>query len=52
MLYARGAAWLNGSHVPASSAIFNGDLLQTRSDSGANITAPGSTITVLGDSLV
>jgi hypothetical protein len=43
---------LNGAHVPASSAIFTGDLVQTRSDSGANINAPGSSITVLGDSLV
>ena len=52
MLYASGAAWLNGSHVPNSSAIFAGDLVQTRSDSAANIHAPGSSITVLGDSLV
>ena len=52
MLYIHGAAWLNGSHVPASSAIFTGDLLQTRSDSGADIHAPGSSITILGDSLV
>jgi hypothetical protein len=52
MLYANGAAWLNGSHVPSSSAIFAGDLVQTRSDSAANINAPGSSITVLGDSLV
>src|ERR1700691_3448801 len=52
MLYANGAAWLNGSHIPNSSAIFAGDLVQTRSDSAANIHAPGSSITVLGDSLV
>jgi hypothetical protein len=52
MLYADGAAWLNGSHVPKSSAIFAGDLLQTRSDSAANIHAPGSSVTVLGDSMV
>ena len=52
MLYANGAAWLNGSHVPSSSAIFAGDLVQTRSDSAANIHAPGSSVTVLGDSLV
>jgi hypothetical protein len=38
--------------VPNSSAIFAGDLVQTRSDSAANIHAPGSSITVLGDSLV
>src|ERR1700676_5059970 len=52
MLYTHGAAWLNGGHVPASSAIFAGDLVQTRSDSGANINAPGSSTTVLGDCLV
>jgi hypothetical protein len=53
MLYTNGNAWVNGSHVPrASSAIFAGDLLQTRSDSAANINAAGSSITVLSDSLV
>jgi hypothetical protein len=52
MLYTHGAAWLNGAHIPSSSAIFSGDMLQTRSDSGADISAPGSSITVLGDTLV
>jgi len=53
MLYTSGAAWVNGMHVPrASSAIFTGDLLQTRSDSVANINESGSSITVHSDSLV
>jgi hypothetical protein len=53
MLYTNGAAWINGAHVPrASSAIFSGDILQTRSDSVANINEAGSSITVLADSLV
>jgi hypothetical protein len=52
MLYTDGAAWLNGGRVPRSSAIFSGDLVQTRPGSVANINAPGSAITVLGDSLV
>lgn len=53
MLYTNGTAWINGAHVPrASTAIFFGDLLQTRSDSVANINSPGSTITVFSDSLV
>ena len=53
MLYTNGPAWVNGAHVPrASSSIFAGDLLQTRSDSVANINEPGSSITVLSDSLV
>jgi hypothetical protein len=51
MLYTDGA-WLNGGRVPQSSAIFSGDLVQTRPDSAANIHAPGSSVTVLGDSLV
>jgi hypothetical protein len=53
MLYTNGAAWVNGSHVPRfSSAIFAGDLLQTRADSVAKINEPGSMVTVLADSLV
>lgn len=52
MLYSNGTAWLNGIHVPRSSAIFSGDLVQTRAGSVANINAPGSAITVVGDSLV
>jgi hypothetical protein len=53
MLYTKGTAWVNGAHVPrASSAIFSGDMLQTRSDSVANINSAGSSITVLSDSLV
>src|SRR5215467_8130764 len=53
MLYTSGAAWVNGAHVPrSSSAIFSGDLLQTRSDSVANINEAGSSITVHADSMV
>ena len=53
MLYTNGATWVNGAYVPrASSAIFSGDLLQTRSDSVANINQAGSSITILSDSLV
>jgi hypothetical protein len=53
MLYTNGAAWVNGSHIPrSSSAIFSGDLLQTPSDSVANIDEPGSSIMVLANSLV
>lgn len=53
MLYTNGPAWINGTHVPRPTlAIFSGDLLQTRSDSVANINQPGSTVRVLSDSLV
>jgi len=52
MLYTNGTAWLNGSEVPKSGALFSGDLLQTRADSSANIQAAGSTVMLLADSLV
>jgi hypothetical protein len=53
MLYTSGVAWVNGSGVPrATSAIFYGDLLQTRSDTVADINSAGSSITVHRDSLV
>lgn len=53
MLHTNGPAWINGTRVPSlSSAIFSGDLLQTRSDSVANINETGSSITIQSDSLV
>ena len=52
MLYARGTAWINGGAVPRTSAVFPGDLVQTRSDSVASINAAGSNVVVLADSLV
>ncbi|HTR25069.1 MAG TPA: hypothetical protein VMI10_13895 [Terriglobales bacterium] len=52
MLYTAGSAWLNGSEVPKSSALFSGDLLQTRSDSTANIQVKGSSVMVMADSLI
>lgn len=52
MLYTNGAAWVNGSAVPKSAAVFSGDLLQTRTDSTASIQATGSSVMVLADSLV
>src|SRR5208337_2266435 len=52
MLYTNGAAWLNGSGVPKSAAVFSGDLLQTRADSTASIQTNGSNVMVLADSLI
>ncbi|MGD0793740.1 MAG: hypothetical protein ABR920_18405 [Terriglobales bacterium] len=52
MLYTNGAAWLNGSEVPKSAAVFLGDMLQTRPDSTASIQSNGSNVMVLADSLV
>jgi hypothetical protein len=52
MLYAKGTAWLNGSSVPKTSAVFPGDLVQTKPDSVVNINASGSSVIILSDSLV
>jgi len=52
MLYTNGSAWLNGSEVPKSAAVFTGDLLQTKPNSSASIQANGSNVMVLADSLV
>jgi hypothetical protein len=52
MVYARGPAWVNGASIPRSSALFPGDLVQTKADSVANINILGSSVTVLSDSLI
>jgi len=52
MLYANGTAWVNGSTVPKSAAVFAGDMVQTRPDSTAHLSASGSSVMVLADSLV
>jgi hypothetical protein len=52
MLYARGTAWINGSTVPRSSAIFPGDLVQTQPNAVVHINATGSSVMVQSDSLV
>lgn len=52
MLYTSGSAWVNGTTVPKTAALFSGDLLQTRSDSTASIQSNGSSVMVMADSLV
>lgn len=52
ILYANGTTYVNGSNIPKSSAVFVGDLVQTRSDSQASIKSLGSSVLVLADSLV
>jgi hypothetical protein len=52
MLYSNGTTWLNGNRIPKSSAVFSGDLVQTKADSVANINAAGSSILIFSDSLV
>jgi len=51
-LFAQGAAWLNGVSVPRTSAVFPGDLVQTKADAVVHINATGSSVMILPDSLV
>ena len=52
MLYSNGTAWINGGYVPKAQALFSGDLVQTKTDSLANIKSTGSNVLVFSDSLV
>jgi hypothetical protein len=52
MMYTNGTAWINGENIPKSSAIFVGDLLQTKANSVANIKSSGTSVLVLSDSLI
>src|ERR1700757_4213083 len=52
MLYSHGTALLNGNSIARSSAVFSGDLIQTNTDSVANINATGSSVLVLNESMV
>jgi hypothetical protein len=52
MVYSHGTATVNGSSIARSSALFLDDVVQTQADSVANISATGSSVIVLNDSLV
>ena len=52
MVYTNGTAWINGSAVPKTMAVFPGDLVQTHPDSMANIKASKLNVLVFSDSLV
>ncbi|HUB01512.1 MAG TPA: hypothetical protein VL983_02460 [Terriglobales bacterium] len=52
MLYTMGPAWVNGTEVPKTLAMYSGDILQTRVDSTASIQSNGANVTVMADSLV
>jgi hypothetical protein len=48
----QGGVWVNGNQMPDSSAIFPGDLLETRPGSVANLNANGSTVLIQPESVV
>jgi hypothetical protein len=52
MLRGNGPVWLNGKPMSSSSAVFPGDLIQTKPESLATLDATGSSIIVFPNSLV
>lgn len=52
MVLTQGLSWMNGTVLPSSQAMFDGDLLQTGPTTTSNISATGSSVAVLPDSLV
>jgi hypothetical protein len=52
MLNVSGKVQVNGSAIPRSTALFSGDLIQTQSDSVANITVVGSSVLIRPNTLI
>lgn len=52
ILHTKGGVWVNGSGAPDSTAVFPGDLLETRSGSVANLDSEGSSALIQAESLV
>lgn len=52
MLYGTGAVYLNGAQLSNSSAVTNGDVIQTKDTGAANLNAAGSTVVIESNSIV
>jgi hypothetical protein len=52
ILHAQGGVWVNGTEVSDSTAIFPGDLLETKPGFAANLTADGSAVLIQPESIV
>jgi hypothetical protein len=52
VVHSKGGVWLNGAEVADSTAIFPGDLLETKPGSVANLDAEGSSVLVQPESVV
>lgn len=46
LLYGTGSVYLNGSQLTNSSAVTSGDVIQTKENGAANLSAPGSTVVI------
>jgi hypothetical protein len=52
IIHTHGGVWVNGTEVPDSTAIFPGDLLETKPGFAANLTADGSAVLIQPESIV
>ena len=52
MLRSKGGVWVNGKENPDSTAIFSGDLIETKPGSVANLDAQGSSVLIQSESVV
>jgi hypothetical protein len=52
ILHTQGGVWVNGSEVPDSTAIFPGDLLETKPGFAANLSADGSMVLIQPESVL
>jgi len=51
ILHTQGGVWVNGYEARDSSAVFPGDLLETRAGSSANLSLDGSTVLIQPESV-
>ena len=52
MLRSKGGVWVNGKENPDSTAIFSGDVIETKSGSVANLDVQGSSVLVQSESVI
>jgi hypothetical protein len=52
MLYGTGAIYLNGSQLTNSSAVANGDAIQTKENGAGNLSAPGWSVVIQSNTIV
>src|SRR5436190_16307631 len=52
VLYGTGAVYLNGAQLATSSAVTNGDVIQTKDTGAANLNAAGSSVMVQSNTIV
>jgi hypothetical protein len=52
VLYGTGAVYLNGAQLATSSAVTNGDVIQTKETGAANLNAAGSSVVIQSNTIV